>query len=189
MWCVVGLGNPGARYQRSRHNLGFMVLDAVAALHGAPWRRTERYHHCAIEGAGLLLVKPQTFMNACGPVARRYLGYRNLGPASLLAVCDDINLPLGQLRLRAGGSDGGHRGLRSLIGSLGTDGFPRLRLGVSLNPGDTDSADYVLAAFRGNELPLVKEMLERAADGLDRLDALGLPRVMNEINAKKSTIP
>ncbi|MCU0607636.1 MAG: aminoacyl-tRNA hydrolase [Candidatus Edwardsbacteria bacterium] len=181
-WCVVGLGNPGRRYAGTRHNAGFMVLDSLAADHGARWTARQLYDYCELPDPGLLLVKPATYMNDSGRAVRQFTAYRSIEPARLLVVCDDLNLPLGRLRLRAAGNDGGHNGLKSVIASLGTPAFPRLRLGVDPNPPGVDSADYVLSPFKRSQAAAVAAMVERAARGLEYLAGNGIARAMNQIN-------
>ena len=181
-WCIAGLGNPGRNYAATRHNIGFRVLDELAARHPTGWTSRKQYDFCELSGPRWLLVKPMAYMNASGPALRQFLGYRAIEPARLLVVCDDLNLPLGKLRLRPSGSDGGHNGLKSIIGALGTDGFPRLRLGVGANPTGVDAADWVLAGFTRSQRPEVSAMVERALRGLDLLADGDLPRVMNAIN-------
>jgi peptidyl-tRNA hydrolase, PTH1 family len=181
-WCIAGLGNPGRSYATTRHNAGFMVLDALAAGHAARWTSRQLYDYCELPDLGFLLVKPATYMNESGRALRQFTAYRSLGPERVLVVCDDLNLPLGRLRLRAAGSDGGHNGLKSVIASLGTPAFPRLRLGVDPNPPGVDSADYVLTPFKRSEAATVAAMVERAVSGLEYLAENGITRAMNVIN-------
>jgi peptidyl-tRNA hydrolase, PTH1 family len=181
-WCIAGLGNPGKAYAATRHNIGFMVLDELAAGLRARWTVRKAYEYCDAPGWGSLLVKPMTYMNDSGPALRQFLAYRGLGTAQLLVICDDLNLPLGTLRLRPAGSDGGHNGLKSVIASLGSRDFARLRMGIGRNPGGVDSADYVLAPFSRSHLPDVRDMIGRAAAGVEQLAAAGMARAMNVIN-------
>ncbi|HBE72577.1 MAG TPA: aminoacyl-tRNA hydrolase [candidate division Zixibacteria bacterium] len=183
MWCVVGLGNPGRRYEGTRHNLGFLAVDELARRRLAPWRA--RALHLAArtaDGAPALLVKPQTFMNLSGPAVARALRYRKVAADRLLVVCDDLALPFGSLRLRPRGSDGGHNGLRSIIESLGTSDFPRLRLGIGAAPPGLDASRYVLERFPPAERSRLPELLGLAADGLELALEKGIEKAMNQIN-------
>jgi PTH1 family peptidyl-tRNA hydrolase len=181
---VVGLGNPGPRYAATRHNLGFRVVDRLVER-----RRATRVAHDALHEAwrvgrgGLLLVKPLTFMNASGEAVARLCAMERIEPASLLVVCDDVNLPLGRLRVRGGGSDGGHNGLFSVGDELGTLAFPRLRLGVGPKPPEHSLSDFVLADFGEAEVEAVETMVDRACDAALLFAARGLDAAMREFNA------
>jgi PTH1 family peptidyl-tRNA hydrolase len=165
-WIVAGLGNPGTRYAGTRHDLGFMLADRLARELSVSWRK-ERGAEVAgparLPGADepLLLVKPIEYMNLSGPPLQSLLGREHVPPSRLLVACDDINLPLGRLRLRPSGSAGGHNGLSSIIGCIGTE-FPRLRLGVGKEPPGVDRADWVLSRFKPEEKAAVERMLEGA---------------------------
>lgn len=165
-WIVAGLGNPGREYSGTRHDLGFMLVGRLAEEARVQFRREG---DCEVAGpiafpgsARALLVKPQLYMNRSGPPVRRCLERHGVPLERLLVACDDVNIPLGRLRLRPDGSAGGHNGLRSLIDCLG-QGFPRLRLGVGQGPDGTDRADWVLSRFEKSERGLVDDMLERAS--------------------------
>ncbi len=181
-WCNAGLGNPGRSYAATRHNVGFRVLDGLAAAHHAGWTARRHYEYCELPDLRFFLVKPMTYMNDSGPALRQFTAYRNIEPARLLVVCDDLNLPLGTLRLRLSGSDGGHNGLKSVIAALQGAGFPRLRMGIGANPPGVDSADYVLEPFKRSEQAAVAEMVDRALQGLELLAGSDIPRTMNIIN-------
>jgi peptidyl-tRNA hydrolase, PTH1 family len=159
-----------------------MALDALASRHHGRWTSRRLYDACDLPALQLVLVKPATFMNASGQAVRQVLAYRGWDPGRLVVVCDDLNLPLGKLRFRPSGSDGGHNGLKSVIASLGTSGFARLRMGIGQNPPGLDSADYVLSRFSRAESAAAAEMAARAADGLELLAADGVTRAMNVIN-------
>jgi len=167
---IVGLGNPGARFRNTRHNLGFLVLDRLAELLGAEFNR-EKHEGLLAEaqcaGHKLLLVKPMTFMNCSGdcvaPLARNKVS----ALSDILVVVDDVNLPLGTIRLRTEGSAGGHNGLKSIIERIGGQGFPRLRLGIGDDREGRDLAGHVLARFRPEEKAVVEEMVEQAAAAAD----------------------
>jgi PTH1 family peptidyl-tRNA hydrolase len=188
---VAGLGNPGSRYQGTRHNVGFMALERLAAESGARFRQQAKLHGLLAEvGHGderLRLLMPQTYMNDSGRSLRATLDWFSLQPAELLVVVDDMDLPLGRLRLRARGSAGGHNGLRSAISHLGTDAFPRLRIGIGA-PAD-DPAErrertlgHVLGRFAAHEQPLLEDVLSEVTAGIGLIRRLGLERAGNRLN-------
>lgn len=183
MLFIVGLGNPGFRYMRTRHNLGFRVIDSL------PKPRAQRHrlwHDAAFIREWMsgshrtILAKPMTFMNRSGDVVERLLNAFGGIPSELLVICDDINLPLGKLRMRGKGSDGGHKGLASIIQRLGTEAFPRLRMGVG--PVEGDVVAYVLAPFRRSEKAAVKCMIKDARRAVFDFVEEGLDTAMNRIN-------
>ena len=167
MKLLVGLGNPGAEYRDTRHNVGFRVADLLLERGRGSWREFRDRHEAGLELAGrrLLLLKPMTFMNLSGPPVQAALAYREIPPADCLVVCDDMALPLGALRLRAGGSSGGHHGLDSLIAALGTTDFPRLRIGIGAPPGE--GASHVLGRFQTGERLQVEAAVLRAAEAAE----------------------
>lgn len=182
---VFGLGNPGTRYARTRHNLGFRVVERLAAEHGARrWTETRSYLSTRVDlgPARVDLVKPTTFMNVSGAAVRSWMTRRRTEPEELLVVVDDFALPLGQLRLRRRGSDGGHNGLKSIILETGTTDFPRLRLGVGPCPAGVDPADFVLGRLRAEEQPAAEDMIERAVRCVEALVADDFDRVMSAFN-------
>ena len=187
MKLVVGLGNPGPKYAGTRHNIGFDVLDYLAAAPGVGrWRsRFESLVTEAVEGAEqVLLVKPETFMNLSGRAVRAAVDFYKLTPADLLVVCDDIALPLGKLRARAKGSDGGQKGLRNIREQLGTDEYPRLRIGVG-SPGEhLDAADHVLSRFKPGERAAVDEAVAQAAQAVLLWVRQGIDVCMNRVNGE-----
>ena len=185
MKIVVGLGNPGARYKDTRHNVGFMVMDRLAARLGADFSQ-EKYNGLIARtlraGETVLLVKPLTFTNNSGECVARILRYTETEQSDLLVVADDVNLPLGRLRLRESGSAGGHNGLKSIIERIGGQDFPRLRIGVGLGNGGGGLVGHVLGAFASEERAPRNEAIERAADAtLMYLDE-GMTRAMNAFN-------
>jgi PTH1 family peptidyl-tRNA hydrolase len=189
---IVGLGNPGPGYARHRHNVGFMAVDRFAERHGFRFARREAGALVAtgsFEGIPLALAKPQTFMNRSGaavrPLVRRYCRT----PGDLVVVYDELDLPLGRLRLRKEGSHGGHNGMRDVIAALGTQQFARLRLGVGRPPSGEDSADYVLYPFTPDERPLVESMLDDAVAALEHLLREGIDSAMNEFNRTREPNP
>ena len=185
---MVGLGNPGERYRRTRHNVGFMVVDALAArvraegrLAGDAWVAPAR-----LGGAEVLLVKPLSFMNASGVPVARVLAERSGSPADLAVVVDDVALELGRIRLRERGSHGGHNGLRSIAEVLGTEEFVRVRIGVQGGePPPWDLAEYVLSDFRSEEVLVVQEAVGLAADAVTCLLEEGPAAAMNRFNARR----
>jgi len=187
---VLGLGNPGAEYDGTRHNVGFLVAEALAARFGKAFHARGRALVATAESHGVtaVLAKPTTFMNNSGRAARDLLDELEGGdgqpPAELLVACDDFHLPLGRLRCRASGSDGGQKGLASVIAMLGGREVPRLRLGIGAPPDGVRAEDWVLGRFRRSEQPEVEAMIARAADGLaDWLAAGDLPRLIQVCNA------
>ncbi|MBM3461412.1 MAG: aminoacyl-tRNA hydrolase [Armatimonadetes bacterium] len=166
---IVGLGNPGARYENTPHNLGFWVVDRLAAAAGIAVSKNKfsaLYGQGRLEGETVLLVKPQTYMNLSGEAVQPLALFYKTSPQRILVVCDEFNLPLGKLRLRVKGSDGGHNGLKSLINRLGTQEFPRLRIGCGPVPEYMDPADYVLGNFSKDNRKLAEEMADRAAEAV-----------------------
>lgn len=189
---VVGLGNPGAQYAGTRHNVGFMALERLAAAAGASFRNQSRLHGLLAEvGQGeqrLRLLLPQTFMNESGRAIRAALDWFDLEPEQLLVVVDDMDLPLGKLRLRASGSAGGHNGLRSTISHLGRQDFARLRIGIGA-PADNPierkarTVGHVLGRFSAAEQPLLTQVLGEVEAGIGLIQRLGLERAANRLNA------
>lgn len=184
---VCGLGNPGPDYADTRHNLGFWVNDLLCERHKGKWRHpSAHYVESLVNVAGkpVSLVEPLTFMNLSGNAVWELTKEADFDAARLLVVCDDTALPLGRLRLRKKGSDGGHNGLRSIIEVLGTRRFARLRLGVGPVPDDSDQADFVLAEFLESDLAVVREMVTRAADCVEAWVTVGLDAAMNRFNVQ-----
>jgi peptidyl-tRNA hydrolase, PTH1 family len=162
---IVGLGNPGPRYASNRHNIGFQTVDAVADAYNLEFTRTEhqaRTVHGLMESQRVILAKPQTWMNDSGKAVAPLARFYKLEPEELLVIYDDLDIPLGTLRFRTGGSSGGHRGVQSIIQWLGTDTFPRLRIGIGRPPGQMDAAAYVLQDFGADETPLLWEVMRTA---------------------------
>ena len=185
MRLVVGLGNPGERYRRTRHNIGFMVVDALAARAAVRRGRSEAEAWVAevdLADVRVLLVKPQTFMNRSGAAVEPLLAKHGDGPADLLVVVDDVALELGTLRIRERGSHGGHNGLRSIVEALGSDDFARVRVGIRRADSPLDLAGYVLADFDPDETVAVPEIVSRAADAVECILHDGPQAAMNRIN-------
>lgn len=185
MKVVVGLGNPGSRYRGTRHNVGFDVVDMLAESPCAGRFQSRFQGDVAelIEGADkVLLVKPDTFMNLSGRCVRQVLDFYQILPENLLVVCDDVNLPLGKLRIRARGSHGGHNGLRDIQNHLGSTEYARLRIGVG-SPDRNDMVDHVLGRFRPVEKPLIEEALQLAVQAVGDWMNHGVEVCMNRYNA------
>ena len=194
---VVGLGNPGSKYEGTRHNVGFMALDRLARQEGFSFRQQSKLHGLAAEsGIGasrLRLLMPQTYMNDSGRSIRAALDWFGFAPYQLLVLVDDMDLPLGRLRLRAQGSAGGHNGLRSAIQHLGTQEFPRLRIGIGApaeNPAErrARTVSHVLGPFSKTEQPCLNAVLDEVLDGLDRIQRLGLERAGNRLNGFRYSV-
>jgi PTH1 family peptidyl-tRNA hydrolase len=184
MKVVVGLGNPGKRYAGTRHNVGYSVIDTLnQSAHAV--RSQSRFQAQLAELVErenkILLVKPETFMNKSGQSVRQVMDFYNVPLSDLLVVCDDINLPLGKLRIRARGTHGGHNGLRDVQLHLGTTEYSRLRIGVGL-PDGTDLIDHVLARFRPSEQPIVDDAVARAAQAVGMWIEHGTQACMNQYN-------
>lgn len=184
MKIIVGLGNPGRQYAGTRHNVGFAVVDGLAASPraGRPQHRFQAEVIELAEDAGkVLLVKPETFMNLSGRCVRQVLDFYQLPVERLLVVCDDLNLPLGKLRSRARGSHGGHNGLRDIQDHLGTPAYSRLRIGVGAPP-EQGAVDYVLGRFRPSERPIIEEATRTAAQAALLWIEEGIEACMNRYN-------
>lgn len=187
MKLIVGLGNPGIKYAGTRHNLGFRVVDALSlrinsgdpeSKHRALYAITE------YEGQPLMLAQPLTYMNLSGRAVRELMAHYDISLEGLLVICDDLDLPPGKIRLRKSGGSGGHRGIQSIIDSLGTIEFSRLRIGVGKPPPFLDGADYVLQKLEQPDLDLTNEALERAVDAVLCFLSEGIESAMNKYNAE-----
>ena len=188
MKLIAGLGNPGARYSGTRHNIGFQIVDALAARHGLDWDSAPADALLAKWRAkDALLVKPLTYMNLSGHAVGQLLRYFKIDAPDLLVIVDEAQLELGRLRARAEGSAGGHNGLKSLIEQLGTDQFPRLRVGVGRGDTRRDLADHVLARFENDEREVVVETVARAADAVETFVTDGIAPMMNRFNRRQET--
>jgi PTH1 family peptidyl-tRNA hydrolase len=182
---VVGLGNPGRSYQKTRHNLGYRVVDLLSEKHKTKFKGGRgEYLYCrvVVEGRKVYLLKPLTFMNASGQAVFDSLRFFNLTPPELFVICDDANLPFGSLRIREKGSDGGHKGLRSIIYQLGTEEFHRLRLGIGPAVEGIDLEDFVLQRFEKEEGKNVEELIQRGSQAVESSIILGVRESMNRFN-------
>lgn len=190
-WIVVFLGNPGPRYRGTRHNVGFQTAEAAERDTGARLLRARfsaLTDQTQVEGQRLLLMKPQTYMNLSGEAVAQAAAFYKLPPERVVVVSDDVALPLGKLRVRPSGSAGGHNGLKSIIERLGSDAFPRVRIGVGAPPHpDYDMADWVLGVFRNQDAETIAAAEERAWQAVKRLITAGPDRAMSEFNGGGGT--
>src|SRR6516164_8445790 len=185
MFLVVGLGNPGRQYQGNRHNVGFRIVDQLAARAGASSPR-EKYgaelFEIMLGGERVLLCKPMEFMNVSGQSVQKVAGFHKIPAARTIVVHDELDVPFGRLKLAAGGGPGGHNGIRSIIADLGTPDFPRVRVGIDRPPPAWKGADYVLANFTGAEQKQLPEVIDLAADAVEEIVTRGLAAAMNKFN-------
>jgi PTH1 family peptidyl-tRNA hydrolase len=191
-WIVFGLGNPGADYAATRHNIGFRAVERLAERHGGCWSlavELEREAWIAsveLDGRPLVVVKPRTFMNRVGRAAVKACRRFEVGPERFVAVCDDADLELGRVRVRPGGGAGGHNGLRSLIDALGTEAFPRVKLGIrGIAREAAELADYVLQPFDADERALAEALAGIGADAVESVVTLGVTAAMDRHNARR----
>jgi PTH1 family peptidyl-tRNA hydrolase len=187
LYLIVGLGNPGSEYAGTRHNIGFMLVERLAAKWRAAWvlekKFSSRLARLERSGRKVILCQPQTFMNASGEAVGAVSGFYKLGPAQILAAVDDADLPLGQIRLRPEGSSGGHHGLESVEQQLGTRAYARLRLGIGRREGDgRQITGYVLGQFAAAEREAVEEILQRACQQVECWLDAGIMAAMNQFN-------
>ena len=217
MWMVVGLGNPGSKYERSRHNVGFQVVDAVAAKHGfGEWKRgklggdsTTGQIATSAGRVKALLVKPMEFMNLSGFAVQRFADFHHIAVDKILVVHDEIDLDFGLVRLKTGGGHGGHNGLRSMIDQLGEPGFARVRFGVGkpgpqagtadggakaaraagIAPGDKDVAGWVLGDFPSSQASIVSAMIDASVEAVEAVAAAGIAKAMNQLNGRPTFAP
>ncbi|HYE86651.1 MAG TPA: aminoacyl-tRNA hydrolase [Vicinamibacterales bacterium] len=187
MKLIVGLGNPGADYRDTRHNVGFMVVDALVQR----WRLDDQWREkfealqikATVRDEAVVIAKPITYMNLSGRAVSGLAGFYKIDPADVFVVTDDVALPLGRLRARREGGAGGHNGLKSIIQSLGTQAFARMRVGVGRGDGNRDLSDFVLGRFAADERDTVSAAVLRAADATEMFLSDGIERVMNAFNA------
>ena len=189
---IVGLGNPGAEYAKTRHNAGFDLVEILAARWRADWANDRKFNarlaRAERSGARVWLCQPQTFMNLSGETVGAVRDFYRLPLTGLLVAVDDADLPLGEIRLRAGGGSGGHHGLESIGQHLGSDEFARLRLGIGpAKPDARDLTGHVLGRFAADEAALMEKVLDRAADQVECWLAAGIEKAMNQFNGKVET--
>lgn len=184
-YLIVGLGNPGPRYAANRHNVGFRCLERLAAAHSLAFDKRQKQARVArgtIHGWRVVLAQPQTFMNESGHAVMPLARFYRVGLERLLVVYDDLDLPLGTVRLRPEGGSGGHRGMQSIIEHLGSQDFPRLRIGIGRPPGQMDPSAYVLQDLSAEEQPLLEEALERAVAAIETWLREGIEAAMERYN-------
>ena len=193
MKLIVGLGNPGSEYRDTRHNVGFMVADALVNRWRVSDQWREKFEALVIKTMvgeeSVIVAKPLTFMNLSGQAVAGLAGFYKIEPADIFVVTDDVALPLGRLRARSEGGAGGHNGLKSMIQSLATQAFPRMRVGVGRGDDRRDLADHVLGRFEADERDTVSAAVLRAADATEMFLSEGIGRVMNAFNAAEQTDP
>jgi peptidyl-tRNA hydrolase, PTH1 family len=191
---IVGLGNPGAKYAQTRHNVGFDLLDSLAKRWQVGFSDRKQFQAIYGEGfssnnAKIRLLKPQTFMNLSGQSVRATIDWFKLAPESVLVVYDDLDLPLGKIRLRLSGSAGGHNGMKSIISHLGTQNFPRVRIGIGKSSGEKDTISHVLGKFSAAEMPIVSEVIELVNDSIDMSLKQGVEKAMSLYNSQSIPVP
>lgn len=191
MYLIAGLGNPTARYEKTRHNVGFDVIDAIAGKYNIEMNQKKGKAICGsgyIEGQKVLLVKPQTYMNLSGDSIRALMDFYKLEPETdLIVIFDDISLEPGNIRIRRKGSAGGHNGIKDIIAKTGSDGFSRIKVGVGQKPQDWDLADYVLSRFSEGEREKVEEAFSEAVEAVALMVQECTDEAMNRYNRKKPT--
>ena len=185
-WLVVGLGNPGPKYDWTRHNMGFLVIDELAQREKIPVQKLKfkaLTNTAVIGDQSVLLMKPTTYMNLSGGAVGEAARFYKIPPERILVISDDVALPQGKLRIRRSGSAGGHNGLKDIIAHLGGDGFPRIKVGVGGKPHpDSDMADWVLGKFTGQDKKVMEEAIQRAADAVETLLKYGVDQAMSKHN-------
>ena len=185
MKAIIGLGNPGMKYAGTRHNIGFDAVTAIADKYNLSINNKKFkgvYADGHIAGEKVLLVQPQTFMNLSGECVREVADFYKLNPDEIIIICDDINLDVGRLRIRKKGSAGGHNGLKNIIAHLGTEEFPRIRVGVGEKTEGWDLADYVLARFDKDSEPVIREALANVVGAVETWISEGIDAAMNRFN-------
>lgn len=189
MFCIVGLGNPERRYENTRHNIGFDVIDAIAEKYSIAVRERgfrALFGKGAVEGQRVILLKPQTYMNLSGESVREITDYFKIDPEEeLIVISDDVSLEVGGIRIRKKGSAGGHNGLKNIIEHLGTEKFQRIRMGVGEKPKEWDLADYVLGRFSREDREKIDESIAEAVKALETMLTEGPDAAMNKYNRKK----
>jgi PTH1 family peptidyl-tRNA hydrolase len=194
MYLIVGLGNPGPKYSKTRHNVGYMVIEKLSGRWGIDVDKS-RFEGLTgngpIKGESVLLLRPETYMNRSGFSVRAAMDFYKLEPKDLLVILDDMALPVGQIRIRNQGSSGGQKGLADVIRHAGTEQVSRIRVGIGACPPRMDAADYVLSEFRSDEKPMMAEAIEQAANAVELILSEGINRAMDQFNrsAKKADDP
>ncbi len=186
---IVGLGNPEPKYDRTRHNIGFETVDALAKSWQIPWQKQPRFNGLVAAGVlgntKIVLLKPLTYMNNSGQAVRSVLDWYKLSPQAVLVTYDDMDLPLGKLRLRLSGSAGGHNGMKSIIAHLGGQNFPRLRIGIGKSSPSKDTISHVLGRFTPEENIIMADVLQMATEAVERSLKEGVEKAMNLYNNRE----
>jgi PTH1 family peptidyl-tRNA hydrolase len=191
MILVVGLGNPGKRYSLSKHNIGFMVVDELAKRLGVSLDRIDSMSLCGdtvFEEEKIVFLKPQTYMNLSGKAVSEFVNFYKIPPGNVISVYDEMDLPLGTLKIKLGGGSAGHKGIESIITALGNDGFVRVRVGIGKPGQRSETVNHVLSSFNKGETKLMEEALSRAADAVLEIATRGVESAMNKFNRKPDTL-
>jgi len=183
MWIIAGLGNPGKKYSKTKHNIGFIVIEEIARKYEIDLKDKEKYRmgRGSIDGEKVLLIEPLLYMNKSGIAVKDIINKFNIPLGKVIVIHDDLDMEIGKLRIRRKGSSGGHKGVESIIQSLSTKDFVRLKIGIGREEG-TLAEDYVLSKFRKNEIPLIKSVIGRTADAVTSILVDGLEKAMNRFN-------
>ncbi len=184
MWVIAGLGNPGRRYSRTRHNIGFMVVEEIAHRHKIDFKDKKEGYSIgkgSIEEHDTLLIEPLLYMNISGPVIKNILRKFNIRPENLIVIHDDLDMETGKLKIRRTGSSGGHKGVESIIQSIGSKDFIRLKIGIGREDG-VSAEDYVLSKFRRHEIAIIKDTMQKAADAICSIVLDSVDKAMNKFN-------
>lgn len=186
MWAVAGLGNPGRKYSKTRHNIGFIVLESIAEKYGIALDTEKKQYisgRGSIEGKDVILMEPQTFMNKSGPAVKAVIDFLKIPAENLIVIHDDIDMETGRIKLKRGGSSGGHRGVQSIIQSIGTKAFIRVKIGVGRD-AEIPPEEYVLKKFNKPDMPLIKEAVITAVDAVSAVISHSMSYAMNIFNKK-----
>lgn len=189
-FCIVGLGNPGRQYEETKHNVGFHVIDKLAKKYDIEVNKFKNKAFVGdgtIKGKRVLLVKPQTYMNLSGESVREIVNFYKIPQESFVVIFDDTSLPCGSVRIREKGSHGGHNGIRNIIDQMGTDEFNRIKVGIGEKPSGWDLADYVLAKFNPDDLPMMEQGMDKAVQGVELMLSRGIKEAANRVNQKAKT--
>ena len=190
---IVGLGNPEPKYDQTRHNIGFDAVDSLAKAWSLSWKENKRFQGLIAEGVSpygnkIRLLKPLTYMNRSGQAVRAVIDWYKIAPGSVLVIYDDMDLPVGRLRIRRSGSAGGHNGMKSIIAHLGKQDFPRLRIGIGRSDGKKQTIGHVLGKFAPEEKKVIQEMLDISVNAVEKSLKEGIDKAMNIYNSKTVTI-
>ncbi len=190
---IVGLGNPESKYDQTRHNIGFEAVDSLAQAWSLSWKNNKRFQGLIAEGISpygnkIRLLKPLTYMNRSGQAVRAVIDWHKIAPDAVLVIYDDMDLPVGRLRMRRSGSAGGHNGIKSIIAHLGSQDFPRLRIGIGKSDGKKQTIGHVLGKFAPEEKKVMQEMLDISVNAVEKSLKEGVEQAMNIYNSKKLVV-